>query len=604
MEPAAQKAAAVRSAPRSALVRPGQHPSSLPAAVQAEGRGSEQGGASCTAAPEQASTDVQDGSRAASAVAARRWRAPLQPLPGIQGRAAAPDGSTVQGAQAPLRLCEGAPAHSALAAGAPARCSSWAGPKTCAAGAHRLGARAATGAALMPPAGAAAAGAGGRSEWACNPWEASQAPGPGHARSPGAPASGTSGRAAPPARPEWDDTVAAPATGRRRDPACHARSPTPARGPQAILADALRRREALQRRALAAAQRDGGAARDPEPAPALGPGDPARWRGAWLARWRPLQGSGLQDAPGPGSDAASGDEDGVRLQDPARERRAAVAPRRAPAHDALEWLDAAGLHAAGRAGCADKRAAAQGPCPGSGSANLGRSASGSPRAHAPETDTDTEQPGPAHRCARVQTAAAAAACTKTRVSYAAQRDAAAQAQMRSAGLSSDGTGAPSAGEEAPPALGGGAAAQAGPSPARVDEAATGSGAAASHAGQPCSPQARPMTDAGAGAHAGACLADWRQAGAGAPVHDMGQATSAASQRDPSAGAVSGAAVSCAAGRGEHGPLAAAGEHGRPAHETAPAGPEGMRLHAPLCHPLTVLCPLLCQLEPITTSGSL
>ena len=573
-EPAAQKAAAARSAAPSALVEPGQHPGSLAAPVQAaDGRRSEQGGASCMVAPDQVLTDVQDGGRAASVVAARRWRAPLRPLPGILGWAPAPDRSTVQGAQAPLRLCEAAPAHSALAAGAPARFSSWAAPQPRAAGAHWLGARAATGAAVTPPPGAAVAGAGGYSEWACSRRAASQAPGRGHARSPGAPAGGTSGRAARHARPEWDDTVAAPAAGRRRDPVCPAPSPTPARGPQAILANALRRREALQRRALAAAQRGGGDASDPEPAPTLGPGDPARWRGAWLARWQSLQGSDLRDVSGPGSDAASGDGNSVRLREPVREGPA-MAPQRAPAHDSLQRLDAAGPCAAGPAGCADGRAAAQGPCPGSGSADWGRSASGSPQASAPDTDTDTELPGPARR----MQAAAAAACAATRVSQAAQRDAASQAQLLSAGLASDGTGTPCAGEETPPALGGGAAAQAGPRPAGVDEAATGCGAAAPHAGQPCSPHARPVAGAGAGARVGACMADWRQAGGGAPEHDVGRATPAASQREPGAGTGSGAAVSCAAGRGEHGPIAAAGERGRPADATAPAGPEGAGLH--------------------------
>ena len=77
-----------------------------------------------------------------------------------------------------------------------------------------------------------------------------------HGREPGEPGAaeaGAAGGAPRDARPDWDDTVALHAEPRR-----HAPSPdpglAPSHGPQAILAEALRRREALQRRMLATPQ--------------------------------------------------------------------------------------------------------------------------------------------------------------------------------------------------------------------------------------------------------------------------------------------------------------------------------------------------------------
>lgn len=58
-------------------------------------------------------------------------------------------------------------------------------------------------------------------------------------------------------RPDWDDTMAKPAAGRRSKPSPEL-APDQARGPQAILAEAQRAREALKRRMLAGAERSGG----------------------------------------------------------------------------------------------------------------------------------------------------------------------------------------------------------------------------------------------------------------------------------------------------------------------------------------------------------
>ena len=163
---------------------------------------------------------------------------------------------------------------------------------------------------------------------------------------PGAAEAGAAGGAPRDARPDWDDTVALHAEPRRRAP-----SPdpglAPSHGPQAILAEALRRREALQRRMLAMPQ--GLTLRGHPGSPRLtwqqahGAEAAAQQRRKWGAHSGQTQ-SGQ-------ADACSEDSAGGRWPSPARRRQGAIPePSLGAVLHQLDALEARMAGLVGRAG--------------------------------------------------------------------------------------------------------------------------------------------------------------------------------------------------------------------------------------------------------------
>ena len=151
---------------------------------------------------------------------------------------------------------------------------------------------------------------------------------------------GAAGGAPRDARPAWDDTVALHGEPRRRAPSPDP-GPAPAHGPQAILAEALRRREALHCRALATPQ---------GPTPRGHPGSPRlTWQQApgaeAAARQRCEWGTHSGHAGVSSEDSAGG-----RWRSPARCQGASPEPSLGAALRQLDALEARMAGLVGRAG--------------------------------------------------------------------------------------------------------------------------------------------------------------------------------------------------------------------------------------------------------------